>query len=199
MLKVFKKVAPIVLGLSLLVATPSFAYEVKKGDTMNEIAVTYAMTLKELAEVNPEVKDLDLIFPGQTIKTIEDNQQQIETQITAKEKDLMARLVRAEAESEIYAGKVAVAVVVLNRVDSEDFPDTVKEVINQPGQFTPVSNGEITKDADTQSVEAVEEAVRTDRSEGAGSLYFYNPDIAVSRWLDSKETTKVVGNHVFKK
>jgi N-acetylmuramoyl-L-alanine amidase len=195
-----KLITSTVLGLSLLIASPAFAYEVKSGDTMSEIAKEYNMSLHELSEINPQVKDLNLIYVGQTINTSvgEESYKQI-TSATAYEKDLMARLVRAEAESEPYAGKVAVATVVLNRVDHEGFPDDIHSVIYQSRQFTPVSNGAINEPADPQSIKAVKEALSFDRSTGAGSLFFYNPQTATSRWLDSKTTTLVIGNHVFKK
>lgn len=195
-----KLIASTVLGLSLLIASPAFAYEVKSGDTMSEIAKAHNMSLQELSKANPQVKDLNLIYVGQNINTSvgEEGYNQI-TSATAYEKDLMARLVRAESESEPYAGKVAVATVVLNRVDSDGFPDDIHSVIYQDRQFTPVSNGEINKPADPQSVKAVQEALAFDRSTGAGSLFFYNPATATSRWLDSRPTTLVIGNHVFKK
>lgn len=72
-------------------------------------------------------------------------------QVNKNDKELLARLVSAEAKGEPYAGKVAVATVVLNRVDSSKFPDTVKGVIYQKGQYSPVSNGQINKPADKGS------------------------------------------------
>lgn len=190
-----KIVAPVALIIGLLVATPANAYTVKRGDTMTGIAKIYNTTLQELASLNPQVKNLNLIYVGQNINTSQDNKQTIST----NDKDLLARLVRAEAEGESYAGKVAVATVVLNRVDSADFPDTIKEVIYQPRQFTPVTNGEIKVPADKQSVKAVEEASKLDREKLGGSLFFYNSKIATSRWLDSRPTVTVIGNHTFKK
>jgi N-acetylmuramoyl-L-alanine amidase len=116
----------------------------------------------------------------------------------ASDKEMLARLVHAEAKGEPYAGKVAVAVVVLNRVASPDFPNTVPQVIYQKGQFTPVANGTFKQYADLDSIKATNEAYRL-RGTGSGSLFFYNPKTATSRWLDSRETTVVIGNHVFKK
>jgi len=198
-----KLVAPIALGLSLLIASPAFAYEVKSGDTMSKIAKENRLTLPELSELNPQVTNLDLIRVGQNINVNTKAESTANSftstvKITASEKDLLARLVRAEAESESYAGKVAVAVVVLNRMDSQDFPDTVSAVINQRGQFSPVTNGAINRPADADSIKAVNQALAMDRS-GDESLFFYNSAIAVSRWLDTKETVKVIGNHTFKK
>lgn len=115
------------------------------------------------------------------------------------EKDLLARLVRAEAETEPYGGKIAVACVVLNRVASDSFPDTIKEVVYQRGQFQPVRNGQIDKPADDDSIKAVDEAITVQRNAAGDSLFFYNPTISTSRWLDTRATTVVIGHHVFKK
>lgn len=196
------------LGLSLLITSPAFAYEVKSGDTMGKIAKAHDVTLQELSKNNPDVKDLDLIFIGQNINTekteavalpVSSPKERPRVNVSAYEKDLLARLVRAEAQGESYAGKVAVAYVVLNRVEHKDFPDTVSAVIKQPRQFSPVQDGQISIKADAESIRAVEEALIADRSKGKGSLFFYNAKTASSRWLDSKPTTMVIGNHTFKK
>ncbi|MFP3428100.1 cell wall hydrolase, partial [Pseudoalteromonas sp. SIMBA_162] len=69
----------------------------------------------------------------------------------------------------------------------------------QKGQFSPVSNGRINTITPTNaSVVAVNEALEK-RYIDRQSLFFYNPAIATSRWLDTRETVRVVGNHVFKK
>lgn len=65
--------------------------------------------------------------------------------LTNNEKNLLARLVHAEAKGEPYAGKVAVADVVLNRVENKQFPDSVESVIYQKNAFQPVQNGSIQK------------------------------------------------------
>lgn len=200
-----------IAGAFLFVGSGSaFAYDVQSGDTMTQIAKNHNMSLQELASINPEVKNLDLIYTGQNVNTSKNDNVKTENNtdttistnvkvnVTSHEVDLMARLVRAEAESEPYAGKVAVAYVILNRVDSSQFPDTIDGVIYQSGQFSPVTNGSINRQADTDSIKAVKEALISDRSKGAGSLFFYNPQTASSRWLDSKPTKLVIGNHVFK-
>lgn len=137
----------------------------------------------------------DRLYPGE--KLIIPN-----AGITAAEKDLLARLVHAEAKGEPYAGKVAVATVVLNRVDHPDFPDTIRAVIYERSggryAFTPVANGTINEPADRESYRAVEEALAF-RGLGNGSLYFYNPKTAKSKWLRSRPVTVVIGNHVFAK
>jgi N-acetylmuramoyl-L-alanine amidase len=122
--------------------------------------------------------------------------------ITNEEKDLFARLVEAEAKGESYEGKVAVATVVLNRVDSPEFPNTVTEVINEvvgdAYAFSPVQNGEINKSASDEAIQAVEEAL-TRQDTLNDSVYFYNPEIATDTWITTREVVKTVGNHVFAK
>ncbi|EFV72792.1 YkvT protein [Bacillus sp. BT1B_CT2] len=118
------------------------------------------------------------------------------TDLTHKEKDLLSRLVHAEAKGESFEGKVAVANVVLNRVKDSRFPDSVKSVIYQRNAFEPVLNGSIEKKADRESVEAVEEAVDQNKKE-TDALFFYNPDIASDDWIKTRKVVKRIGNHVF--
>jgi len=122
--------------------------------------------------------------------------------ISDNEKDLFARLVEAEAEGEPYEGKVAVATIVLNRVESPQFPDTVTEVINEvvgdAYAFSPVQNGEINKPASEESTHAVEEALKREDTLH-DSIFFYNPEIATDNWIRSRQTVETIGNHVFAK
>lgn len=179
----------------LFTGRPAAAYTVQKGDTMNAISKTYGVSLTDLAALNPMVTNLNLIFVGENITTAPSTC----VAATAQEKDVLARLIEAEAGGEPYVGKVAVGYVVLNRVDSQDFPDTITSVIYQTGQFEPVANGAINNPASADSIKAANEALCSDRTKGAGSLFFYNPKTATSHWLDSLPTTAVIGNHVFKK
>lgn len=96
------------------------------------------------------------------------------TYFTASEIDLLERLVEAEAGGEPYQGRVAVAQVVLNRVKSEKFPDSIKEVIYQPYQFEPVQIGTIdTKTASETTKEAVRAALNGEKVVGDDILYFW--------------------------
>ena len=122
----------------------------------------------------------------------------IPNSISESDKELLARLVQAEAKGEPYAGKVAVATVVLNRVDSDSFPNSIHDVIYQGTQFTPVQNGEINKAADAEAKKAVNEALAF-RGQGKGSLFFFNPDKTSDQWLRQKQVTITIGNHVFAK
>lgn len=188
---------------SLLMASPAFAYTVKSGDTMTKIAELHHLTLQQLAEVNPQIPNLNLIYVGQNVNIIQTEamieHQIVNSTLSNSEIDLLARLVRAEAQTESFEGKVAVACVVLNRIEHPQFPDSVKDVIYQPGQFQPVQNGAINKPADEESIKAVNAALTEQRQLAPGALFFYNPAIATSRWLDSRETAFVIDSHVFKK
>ncbi|WP_059173759.1 cell wall hydrolase [Bacillus sp. FJAT-27445] len=116
--------------------------------------------------------------------------------LSNEEKDLLARLVHAEAKGEPFKGKVAVAEVVLNRVHNGQFPDTVKEVIYQKRQFDPVANGEINKPAGAEAKKAVEEAVSKEKKV-TDALFFYNPVTAGDRWIRTRTVTAKIGRHVF--
>jgi N-acetylmuramoyl-L-alanine amidase len=202
-----KLITLLTLTASLLFAAPAFAYDVKPGDTMSSIARDHHVTLQELADANPQISNLNLIYIGQKINTpakstrtnVPTQNKPVNTSLSDSEIDLLARLVRAEAQTEPIEGKIAVACVVLNRVENPQFPNSIKEVIYAPGQFQPVKNGQINKPADQESIQAVKAALTDKREFAPGALFFYNPTIATSRWLDKRATTLVIGQHVFKK
>lgn len=110
--------------------------------------------------------------------------------------DLIARLVKAEAEGEPYAGQVAVAAVVLNRVRSPSFPGDVRGVIYQRGQFESVSNGRVNVPADEVHFRAVEEAL-SGRDPSGGALFFFNPAGTRDRFVHSLSVTTRIGRHTF--
>lgn len=109
---------------------------------------------------------------------------------------LLARLIHAEARGESYTGQVAVGAVVLNRVKSSSFPNTIAGVVYQPYAFTCVNDGQINLSPDATSKKAAVAAMNGwDPSYGA--LYYYNPAVATSQWIFSRKTTVVIGDHVF--
>lgn len=109
---------------------------------------------------------------------------------------LLAQLVESEATGEPYAGKVAVAEVVLNRVKDGGFPNSIEGVIYQSGQFQVVSNGRINMTPTQESINASNEAL-AGSNYTYGALFFYNAAIATNRWQDSLRTTTVIGSHTF--
>ncbi|SDN79432.1 cell wall hydrolase [Alkalicoccus daliensis] len=217
MKKLLTGVTALTIGASMLFATSVSAHTVKSGDTMYNIASQNNMSLDELVALNPQINDPAVISIGEQINTdgnsgsSESSSNETDTSsesssaadtsssvdITASEQAMLERLVTAEAQGEPYSGKVAVAEVVLNRVEAGEFPNSVSAVIHQPGQFDPVRNGSINNAATSQSAQAVEEALGGSSYAG-NALFFYNPHIATNRWLDTLATETVIGQHTFK-
>ena len=109
---------------------------------------------------------------------------------------LLARLVHGEARGEPYKGKVAVAAVVLNRVKSSSFPNTIAGVIYQRGAFDTVSEGQINMQPDNESIRTARDAM-TGWDPSNGCLYYYNPKTATSRWMLSRPVLLRIGQHAF--
>lgn len=112
--------------------------------------------------------------------------------------NLLARLINAEARGESYTGQVAVGAVVLNRVKSSSFPNTISGVIYQPYAFTCVSDGQINLSPNQSAMSAAKDAMNG-WDPSYGCLYYYNPKIATSKWIYSRPTVITIGNHVFAK
>lgn len=109
---------------------------------------------------------------------------------------LLARLIYGEARGESYVGQVAVGAVVLNRIKSASFPNTMSGVIYQRYAFTAVDDGQINLTPNETAKKAARDALNGwDPSYGA--LYYYNPATATSKWIFSRKTTVTIGNHVF--
>ena len=112
--------------------------------------------------------------------------------------NLLAKLIYGEARGESYVGQVAVGAVVMNRIKSSSFPNTMSGVIYQKYAFTAVSDGQINLTPNETAKRAARDAMNGwDPSYGA--IYYYNPKIATSSWIFSRKTTVVIGNHIFAK
>ena len=110
--------------------------------------------------------------------------------------NLLARLVYGEARGEQYTGQVAVAAVVLNRVKSSSFPNTISGVIYQSGAFDVVSDGQINLSPNQTAINAAQDALNGwDPSYGA--IYYFNPATATNKWIWSRPMTVTIGNHRF--
>jgi N-acetylmuramoyl-L-alanine amidase len=181
------------------------AYTVKSGDSLYLIAMRHGITVDALRKANNKWDNM--IYPGQKLVIPSNNssgggassQGKPVVSYTQAELDLLARLIRAEAESEPYAAQVAVASVVVNRIKSNQFPDTISSVIYEVSngyyQFTPVENGWINKPATAQAKKAALEALNgSDPSNGA---LFYFDDSATNKWLWSKPITARIGRMVY--
>ncbi len=119
---------------------------------------------------------------------------------TEEELDLLARLIYFEARGECYEGQVAIGAVVMNRLKTSGFPNTIHDIIYQKNQFSPVGSSkwddEIT-DYGTCYQAAIEALNGVDPTGGA--TFFYNPRISTSQWIFTRPVVKVIGNHNFAK
>lgn len=110
--------------------------------------------------------------------------------------NLMARAVYGEARGEPYIGQVAVAAVILNRLESPSFPNTVSGVLFEPGAFTCVADGQIWLTPNQTAYKAVRDALNGWDPTG-GALYYFNPATATSKWIWSRPQLKRIGKHIF--
>lgn len=109
---------------------------------------------------------------------------------------LLAKCIHAEARGEEYVGQVAVAAVILNRVKSPEFPNTISGVIYQPWAFTAVNDGQINLEPNSTAYQAAKDAMNG-WDPTYGCLYYYNPVTATSKWIYSRQVVLTIGKHVF--
>lgn len=109
---------------------------------------------------------------------------------------LLAKVIYAEARGESYTGQVAIAAVVLNRVDDSRFPNTVAGVIYQPWAFTAVNDGQINLEPNATAYQAADDALNG-WDPTYGSVYYYNPQTATSKWIFTTKKVTQIGKHVF--
>ena len=91
---------------------------------------------------------------------------------------------------------VAIGAVIMNRVRSSSFPNTVAGVIYQKGAFTAVSDGQINLEPNQSAYNAAKDAMNG-WDPTYGCLYYYNPAVATSAWIFNRKTVTVIGKHVF--
>lgn len=118
-------------------------------------------------------------------------------QFSQNDMNMLARAVYSEARGEPYKGQVAVAAVILNRLESPLFPDTISGIILQPRAFTAVDDGQFWGlSPDDTAIRAVNDAINGwDPTYKA--LYYFNPDTATSGWIWSREQIVTIGKHIF--
>ena len=109
---------------------------------------------------------------------------------------ILARLVSGEARGEPYVGQVAVAAVVLNRVKSPAFPNTISGVIFQRGAFDAVWDGQFDLEPTASCVRAARDALNGWDPTG-GCLYYYNPETATNPWIWTRQVQLSIGRHAF--
>ena len=110
--------------------------------------------------------------------------------------NLLARVVYAEARGEVYTGQVAIAAVVLNRVKSSSFPNSIAGVIYQSGAFTAVSDGQINLTPNKTAKKAAQDALNG-WDPTYGCIYYFNPNTATNAWIWSRPHVITIGKHRF--
>ncbi|MDE7182528.1 MAG: spore cortex-lytic enzyme [Clostridia bacterium] len=124
------------------------------------------------------------------------NTQTANSNYTSSDLYLLAKCIYAEARGESYTGQVAVGAVILNRVASSKFPNTISGVIYQRHAFTAVSDGQINLSPDKTAMNAAQDAMNG-WDPTYGCIYYYNPAVATSSWIFSRQTVTTIGKHVF--
>lgn len=132
-----------------------------------------------------------------SVKVLEnDNKPFGNSNYTSSDLYLLAKCIYAESRGESYTGQVAVGAVILNRVASSQFPNTIPGVIYQRHAFTAVSDGQINLEPDKTAMNAASDAMNG-WDPTYGCLYYYNPAVATSSWIFSRQTVTTIGKHVF--
>ncbi len=145
---------------------------------------------------------LFLILSLTLIIIINNNQKELNVSYAASSStsdlQLMARAINGEARGEPYEGQVAVGAVILNRVKSSQFPNTIAGVIYQSGAFTAVADGQINVPIEEGSsvYKAAKDAMNGWDPTG-GCIYYFNPDTATNKWIWSRPQVKTIGKHIF--
>ena len=110
--------------------------------------------------------------------------------------NILASAIYGEGRGEPYTGQVAIGSVILNRVESDQFPNTVSSVVYQSGAFDSVRDGQINLTPNDTAYRAALDAINGwDPTDGA--LYFWNPSTATSKWIWSIPIKLQIGRHVF--
>ena len=118
------------------------------------------------------------------------------TSVNSSDLNLLARVVYAEARGEVYTGQVAIAAVVLNRVKSSSFPNSIAGVIYQSGAFTAVSDGQINLTPNETAKKAAQDALNG-WDPTYGCIYYFNPNTATNAWIWSRPHVITIGKHRF--
>ena len=168
----------------------------------NDLTSTLELIVKENDEMSEEKSEL--INEIEELKKVVDELSESQSSPSpvsrgSVDRNILAKIIHAEAKGESMNGKIAVGNVVLNRVKSDGFPNTIQEVIYQPGQFDPVRSGSINQTPCDDSLNAAKMVLNGDRVVNRDVLYFYNPETATSDWIFTRKVVTTIGNHAFAK
>lgn len=174
---------------------------VSSGETLSHLALRYHLSVADIKRANHLTSDTirvgqKLWIPLEKITNSPTSRSGSRYQVSAEEITLLAKAVYGEARGEEPIGQIAIAAVILNRVESNEFPDTIYEVIFEPWAFTCVADGQFELTPNAMAYEAVRDALEgIDPTYGA--LYYWNPATATSAWIWSRAVVTQIGRHVF--
>lgn len=188
-------------------------YSVKRGDSLWEISRKYGVSVEDIKKINQLTSNnlpagLKLVIfkknsssvVAPAVKPVVKPVTTSRGELSKEDIKLLAKLIYAEARGESLEGQIAVGAVIINRLRSSAFPDTIRNVIYQRTrngyQFSPVGNGQIKLEPDRTAYYAAEQAIKGNDPTG-GAVFFYNPKTSSDKWIRTLPIQKVIGNHVF--
>lgn len=201
----------IVTGITLNIPNDKVEiHTVKYGETLYGLAQKYSTRIEKIKTAsnlssNKLMPGMKLIIPNDDNRSNNSKAKPVfGGKLTFSKDDiyLLAKLIHAEARGESLRGQIAVGAVIINRLVSESFPRTIKEIIFQQTngvyQFTPVQDGQINLKPDKNAFYAAEQAIRGEDPTN-GALFFYNPETSSDQWIRTLAVKRTIGNHVFAK
>ncbi len=167
-------------------------YEVQEGDSLSAISEKFNTT-EHLIKVRNNLQS-STVSPKTNLKVVIPSIMKNENPADLL---LLAKLIEAEAGNEPFIGQVAIGNVILNRINDNRFPDSIEAVVNEPGQFTPVSTGRINNVEPSQSsIDAAKKALLGEKPV-KNAVYFYNKSNTTNQFLLAREVVSDIGNHRF--
>lgn len=172
------------------------AYQVEPGDSLYWIAASYGISIQELKSLNN--LESDVIKVGQRLVVPMDfiKHYPVGVRLSGAEVEWLAQMIHAEARGEPYLGQVAVGAVIINRMLSSQFPNTLRGVLFQRNAFQPILNGSFYMTANESARKAALEALNGHDPTG-GALFFFNPRQSTDRFMHSRPTKTTIGSHRF--
>ncbi len=179
-------------------ASPAMAwtYRIESGDSLFKLSKEFGSKVDTLQKANGLKSDL--ILTGKKLWIPDTEAKPMQNSRGQNDLYLLARLISGEVRGESYQGQVAVGAVIMNRLNSNDFPSTIVGNVYKKGEFESVSNGQIWGTVTESALKAAKAAISGEDPTG-GALYFYNPGKVHSKtnWIWSRQVTGRIGLHVF--
>ncbi|WP_102029063.1 LysM peptidoglycan-binding domain-containing protein [Salirhabdus sp. Marseille-P4669] len=196
-------------GKDIVAPTQSTTYQVVAGDTLYDIAKRHGTSVDAIKQANGMSSNQLQIGQALTIPssvTLAPSESQVtpseqKSEVNQEDVEWLAKMIYSEGRGESLEGQIAIGAVIMNRVESPLFPNTVKDVLLEKSygyyQFTPAATGAIYKAVpNEENIEAAKRAINGEDPTN-GALFFYNPDKTSSTYLKSRTVSTVIGNHTF--